>query len=79
MDITFFIHASCMFPGSALLGRWSGVMLFGPPGTGKTSMVHKVAAELNVPLFILTQASVSESSRTAKEHVQFTFATACKR
>ncbi|XP_050727319.1 uncharacterized protein LOC127004062 isoform X2 [Eriocheir sinensis] len=65
--------------GSALLGRWSGVMLFGPPGTGKTSMVHQVAAELDVPLFMITQASVSESSRTAKEHVQFTFAAACKR
>ncbi|XP_063859839.1 ATPase family gene 2 protein homolog A-like isoform X6 [Scylla paramamosain] len=63
---------------SPLLGRWSGVLLYGPPGTGKTLMVHEMVAELSVPVFTLTLATVSKSSRSTKEYVQYIFGAACQ-
>lgn len=34
-----------------------GYLLFGPPGTGKTSIIKTVAGELNLPLYIVNRVS----------------------
>lgn len=44
------------------------VMLSGPPGTGKTSLAHHVAARLGVPLLIVESSSMIQSYLGASGH-----------
>eukprot|EP00887_Chlorella_sp_A99_P001650 scaffold8.g1650.t1 len=69
-----------------LLGlRWPrGLLLHGPPGTGKTAAVRAVAAECGVPLLEVTAASVfgaytGESERRLREMFEEAAARAAER
>lgn len=39
-----------------------GVMLYGPPGTGKTSLIRKLAQDLEVPLFTIEASALGKMS-----------------
>ncbi|XP_069943136.1 ATPase family gene 2 protein homolog A isoform X3 [Cherax quadricarinatus] len=61
------------FKENSLLGGWNGVLVCGASGTGKTMMVHKAAAELDLPVVTLTLAEVTRASVTPEDCVRNKF------
>lgn len=58
------------------------IMLHGPPGCGKTSIAHGIAAETGLPLYMvsgaqLINALVGQSDKNAEEVFRFAHATEC--
>ncbi|XP_069937114.1 nuclear valosin-containing protein-like [Cherax quadricarinatus] len=61
------------FKENSLLGGWNGILVCGASGTGKTMMLHKAAAELDLPVVTLTLAEVTRASVTPEDCVRNKF------
>jgi hypothetical protein len=59
-DVTFWKHNRRWYEDGGLTWK-RGYLLYGQPGTGKTSLIRAVAQDLDIPIVIFNLASMQES------------------